>query len=71
MEIKTSEDIVEQYDDDWDNRENNFFTFRDKKWVTVDELIEVIDKLICIGNTQIEVFSNKKLNIIKEALEKH
>ena len=41
-----------------------------KKWVAVDDLIEILNKLWCQGNTQMELFSNNKLNIIKEALVK-
>ena len=80
MKIKTTHDIIdEQFETKIEEHtlrtirlsqpRKDVMEYRQKKWVAVDELIEVIDKLICIGNTQVEVFSNKKLNIIKEALE--
>ncbi len=38
------------------------------KWVAVDDILKLISSLWCVGNTQIEVFSNKKLGLIKDKL---
>ena len=42
MKIKTSEEIINQYDDEWDSREEDDFTFSNKKWVAVDDMINEV-----------------------------